>query len=795
MRDEMADSIKSVIKWIPFVIIGTIVLGLITEALFLAVENGIRGVGFNLQGATIWDFLSPQMVVYGFTEVGIILVLNMIYGTGGILKASKRMLGGKAERVEGALENSRWMEDKERDTLFPHTEFSKLSELTKDGIPLKAVYNSKTKDMDINIIPPAHGIIIGATGSGKTTTFVNPVVQILGRAKAGSSMICTDPKGELFQMHSKLLSENGYKCMVLDLRDPYSSFRWNPLGSIYDTYQEYLTKGDDIMEHLDSINDYPDFKLAHDKSQFKDGEPWYEWEGVAYAVRIDLINKARIEKQKLFDECYEDLNDLISVICPIENEKDPVWEKGARSIIMATALAMLEYSADPKLEMTKDKFCFYNINKAVSNSSNEFAALKDFFEGRSKLSKAVGLSKQVLSAADQTLSSYMSIAFDKLSMFNDEGLCALTSATDIRPDEFADRPTALFLKIPDEKDTRHALAAVFILCIYKALIKVASSREDLSLPRNVFFLLDEFGNMPKIDKFDKMITVGRSRKIWFEMIVQSFAQLKNVYGETVADIVKGNCGIKLFIGSNDMPTCEEFSKLCGNMTVRTQSVSSGMMDKSGNINVSTQLQQRPLIYPNELTRLNSAKSTGNSIVVTFNNYPLMTKFTPSYKCPLYEMGQMDLSDVRANVFFGDDVFYDLDERNYLILDGGEEKEGEDEDDIFSENEDGDAPENEADDAYMNEADDSLDNEDGDASENEAGAAFEIDEDVSLDTEKADGEIKEMDLADTTDLKDRKEEEANMGVEEKPVNYEDALALTAELMADFMSTEEDLAEAI
>ena len=680
MTDEMQDMGKKLLKWIPIVLVGIVLLGAMTETMFYGLSNYFSTGTFSFSGADIGHIITPNTLVFGAAEVALILVAVVLNSNASGLRASKNMLNSKAERVEGSLENSRWMEEKERNELFPKTQFSKLGSLKKDGIPLYAVYNSKKKDMDINIISPAHGIIIGATGSGKTTTFVNPVVQILGRCAAGSSMICTDPKGELFQLHSKLLSEHGYNCMVLDLRDPYSSFRWNPLGSIYDTYQEYLHKGDDILEHTDSIDDYPDLKLAHDRGAFSEDEPWYEWEGTAYAVRIDLINKARVERQKLFDECYEDLNDLISVICPIENEKDPVWEKGARSIIMATALAMLEDSEDPKLEMTKDKFCFYNINKAISNSEDEFAALKDFFEGRSKLSKAVGLSKQVLSAADQTLSSYMSIAFDKLSMFNDEGLCALTSATDIRPETFAEKPTALFLKIPDEKDTRHALAAVFILCIYKALIKVASAREDLSLPRNVFFILDEFGNMPKIDKLDKMITVGRSRKIWFEMIVQSFAQLKNVYGETIADIVKGNCGIKLFIGSNDMPTCEEFSKLCGNMTVKTQSVSSGLKDKTGNINISTSIQQRPLIYPNELTRLNNAKSTGNSIVVTFNNFPLMTKFTPSYKCPLYEIGQMDLTDVRANVFFGDEIYYDLDERNYLVLDGeGEAEDGETDD--------------------------------------------------------------------------------------------------------------------
>ncbi len=676
LKDEAVDYLKLVRKWVPIAALGSVILGLITMAVLTALSHSMSGEPFGLVPSDIGVIVSPMALVYGFVEIVIVYIFSLVYGYGGTARASRRMLNGDVERVEGALENSRWMEDNERDELFPRTKFSELSKLKKDGIPLFAVYNTKKKDMDINIIPPAHGIIIGATGSGKTTTFVNPVVQILGRAKAGSSMICTDPKGELFQMHSKLLSENGYNCMVLDLRDPYSSFRWNPLGGIYDTYQEYIHMGDGIYEHNDTLADCPELKPVRDASAFEEGEPWYEWKGQAWNDGEELLNKIRIEKQKLYDACYEDLNDLVSVLCPIENEKDPVWEKGARSIIMAICLAMLEDSEDPKLEMTKEKFCFYNINKAIGNSADEYAALKDYFEGRDKLSKAAGLSRQVLAAATQTLSSYMSIALDKLSMFNDEGLCALTSATDIKPEEFAERPTALFLKIPDEKDTRHALAAVFILCIYKALIKVASAREDLSLPRNVFFLLDEFGNMPKIDKFDKMITVGRSRKIWFEMIVQSFAQLKNVYGETVADIVKGNCGIKLFIGSNDIPTCEEFSKMCGNMTVRTQSVSQGLKDQTGNINISSQVQTRPLIYPSDLTRLNNAKSTGNSIVVTFNNFPLKTKFTPSYKCPLYEMGQMDLTDVRSNAFFGDDIFYDLEERNYLVLDEESEEDEE-----------------------------------------------------------------------------------------------------------------------
>ncbi len=654
--------VKKILLWAVAALAAVAVLGFVLNTLIVNLGTVLT----EGSAAAFWEpelFLDYRTYLYGLVGVVLLVLLYFLFANDAT-KRGRRMLRGKAKGVESALENSRFMTDKERDFNFKPYRFTKLNEEKKDGIPVRAVYSAKKKELEINLASPMHGLIIGATGSGKTTTFINPMIQILGASSAGSSMICTDPKGELFQMHSGTLTDRGYKVMVLDLRDPYSSFRWNPLEDLYDRYQQYLKLGEEIYKRRDDVNQ-SGLKLKNAPEEY--GELWYEYEGTAYAVRKELLTEIKIAKQKIYDEVYEDLNDLISVICPIESQDDPVWEKGARSIIMATCLAMLEDSEYPELEMTREKFCFYNVNKAIGNSDNNFEQLRNYFAGRSPLSKAVNLSKQVLSAAENTLASYMSIAFDKLSMFNDEGLCALTSATDIDPSLFANQPTALFLKIPDEKDTRHALAAVFVLCIYKALIKVASSREDLSLPRNVYFILDEFGNMPKIDKFDKMITVGRSRKLWFNMVVQSYAQLNNVYGDTVADIIKSNCGMKMFIGSNDIETCKEFSELCGNMTVSTSSVSSSTGDKSGQINVSTQLQTRPLIYPSELQKLNNKTDTGNAIIVTFGNYPLKTKFTPSYKCPLYKFSTMDLTDVRANAFFGDEVFYDLAERNYIVL--------------------------------------------------------------------------------------------------------------------------------
>ena len=644
-------------------VLGAGILGFLLKNVFASLNDIINGKGLKFNFGYLLDWETWAIGV-GVVAVLIIIFWNSVFSrdrTKGLFGK-----GGKNDDVESVLENSRFMTDKERDKLFPAFTYKEIGERKKDGVPLRAIMNGK--DLEINVQPGVHSLVIGSTGSGKTTTFINPMIQLIGASKAGSSMVMTDPKGELFDLHSKFLHDRGYDVLVLDLRDTYSSSRWNPLESIWDMYQEYLAAGKGIKAHKDSMDNYPDLKRID--GDVPEGTLWMEWQGKAYADAYHCQSDITVAKQKIYDEMYEDLSDLISGIVPITNEKDPLWEKGARSIVLATCLAMLEDSEDPRLGMSKEKFNFFNLNKILTNSQNEYEALKNYFEGRSQLSQAYTLSRQVLAAAEQTMSSYMSITFDKLSLFNDRGICGLTSATDIHAEQFAARPTALFLKIPDEKDTRHGLASLFILSLYKALIKVASGREDLSLPRNVYFIMDEFGNMPKIEKFDKMITVGRSRKIWFNMVVQSYSQLNNIYGEGVADVVKSNCGMKMFIGSNDIGTCKEFSELCGNKTVRTSSTSVNMGSREGDVNVSNSIQTRPLIYPSELQKLNNKQSTGNAIIVTFGNYPIKTKYTPSYKCEFYKFGRMDMTDVRSHVFRAEEAFYDIDARNKLILGNG-----------------------------------------------------------------------------------------------------------------------------
>ena len=70
---------------------------------------------------------------------------------------------GKLKQVETNLENSRWMNDSERDKIFTPHKYSKLGEVKKDGIPVMAKLTDKDKDMKVVFNSPCHSLVIGST--------------------------------------------------------------------------------------------------------------------------------------------------------------------------------------------------------------------------------------------------------------------------------------------------------------------------------------------------------------------------------------------------------------------------------------------------------------------------------------------------------------------------------------------------------------------------------------------------------------------------------------------------------
>ena len=600
----------------------------------------------------VFDFkITPELLIakntflYGFELFAVFMVINIFNWYKGIGKNPKKLMQvkeGNQNEIYTGLEQAHFETQKEIETNFNTVSYDDLPNLDIEGIPIIA--EEGKKDYKITFAKPAHTLIIGTTGSGKTTTFINPTVQILANTKGKPSMLISDPKGELYALHAKSLIKRGYDVKVLDLRNPYCSIRWNPLEKPYEMYQEMLSLEDKVV-----VNEEEGYYVFEDKIYYDVNE-----KNAAVQVR----------KQAIFDEVYEDLNDICSVLCPVKSKNEPIWESGAKNFILAITLAMLEDSEKPELGMTKEKFNFYNVMKIATNTQNDCEDLIEYFAGRSPISKSVSLSKQVLDASDKTRGSYLSTIFDKLSLFSDMSICSLTSANEIELGEIATKPTALFLQIPDEKETRHTLAGMVILQTYKALVAKANTYPDLSLPRSVYLLLDEFGNLPQIHKLEQMITVGRSRRIWLALVVQSYAQLAKVYDDKSADIIKSNCNIQIFIGTTDLKTIDEFSKKCGNYSIIQKNVS--FSSSNSGVGSSISVKERPLIYPTELQQLNSAKDMGNAIVNIFGFPPVKSKFTPSFKTRHFVLEKTNQLLSQGKYFNEEKVFYNMLERNIKV---------------------------------------------------------------------------------------------------------------------------------
>jgi len=208
--------------------------------------------------------------------------------------------------------------------------------------------------------------------------------------------------------------------------------------------------------------------------------------------------------------------------------------------------------------------------------------------------------------------------------------------------------------------------------LYKKLVELANNYPESKLPRRVYFLLDEFANLPKIEKIDTMITVSRSRNIFFSLVIQSFSQLNAKYGDDVAATLKGNCPIKIFIGTDDAKTCEEFSKLCGDITLETTSTSeSRQKDDKGkeNPNKTTSLSttSRPLIYPDELGHLGSKDGTGEMIVKILNEFPIRTNSTMYWATPMFDHIKVVQDYVPSRSLNEAEVAYSIANRNNFIF--------------------------------------------------------------------------------------------------------------------------------
>lgn len=624
-----------------------------------------------------------------------IVIVLLVVGSVGVIDLMK-VLDGKTKKKDSSKAEDKVKDTKGRETTqffnrdfltnedlkktsgFNYNTLSSIRSSKTDGILIRA--EEEHGRMDINFVKPIHTLVVGTTSSGKTYRFVIPSLQLMSMTAAKPSFVITDPKGELYDKCANKFAEEGYDVKVINLRDPFSSVQWNPLSYPYDMYQRSFHLEKEVKVHPPGDNP-KQYNLIIQRPFDYMQTTWFEFNNFAYADKDKLENDMRVTSRELQDKTFTALNDICSTLAPIESTKDPSWERTAQKLIQAVMLAMLEDSRIPELGMTREKYNLYNVYKICNmtdSGRDTYATLKKYlFNYRSKFSKVHDLASTALNNAESTTKNYMGFVSSKTALFSDTGISFLTAHTEIDFVNMDEKPTAIFLIIPDEIRTRYPLAILFVTQLYKKLVDKAQSIGG-ELKRHVYFMLDEFGNMPKFPEFGSIMTVGRSRGIFFELCVQSYSQLYQVYGQDEGKIIKDNCPIQIYIASEDTTTNKEFSELLGKKTiVETNENKSKGPDGKESTSTSSVVKSIPIAYPEELMSFRDKKQI---VIKTFEpNACLKTIITPAYESKIYNMSRVYGQYQEKRMFDEDQVYYDIKQRNSILA---KQNEDDDDDDLF-----------------------------------------------------------------------------------------------------------------
>ena len=431
-------------------------------------------------------------------------------------------------------------------------------------------------------MPFIHELYIGTTGSGKTTTCIEPQLRAISSQKNKPNLFISDPKGEIFLHNVKHLKDNGYNVQVLNFKNPKYSNSWNPLEEIYLKQMEIphigenakVVKGNDVdpslrkMGTIDSFNE--GFHIVYNGVAF----PSYE------------LYKEYIESRKYLTHSQVTLltNQICRQLFPEDTtSNDKSWNNGAREFFNGIMLALLDDAIIPGKQFTKEMFNMSTLNDVYTlvqkydsedifdfehfSSDDNTAKFKKFKKGKSK--EAIDKIELVSEAPPKTKKGYLSTCESLIDRWMNGHIFSLTTETNINLDD-SKSPIALFIITRDYDKSDNMVAGLFLNWVYNKFLEKAEKEDridGINGGRPIHFMLDEFANIPAIPDFEIKIATSRSRNMWFHIYLQSYEQLESVYGQKVAGIIFDNCNQQSFLGSQSVESKQRFSNECGKKTV------------------------------------------------------------------------------------------------------------------------------------------------------------------------------------------------------------------------------------
>lgn len=415
------------------------------------------------------------------------------------------------------------------------------SGLSIDGGIAVSYERSKFRESVACITDDVHILIIGATRSGKTRCLV--IQSICALALAAEGMVVNDPKGELYHYTHSFLESMGYMVQVVDFNNPKKSCRYNPLQMI-----------------------------------------------------IDAVNENRIDDAQTYTW------DFVTFLVEKNDHSEPIWSNGEMSVIAAAVMCVVYDNRDrPEYQNLTNVYNFIaNMCKPV-NKVLPIDAYMDKLPDSHPAKKLMAIAKL---APDKMGGSFYTAALTTLRLFITNDIYNMTKESEFSlSDVGAKLKQALFFILPDQKTTYYPIVTLLVSQQYEQLVTYAKKCGN-RLPHRVNYILDEFGNFAAISDFQTKMTVAGGYGVRWNLFIQDFNQLIDVYGQEVAKIIQGNCHYWIYLHSQDNSTNEEISKSMGKYTTSTYSLG-GSTQKYAAPSSSTniQLSERSLLNPDEVAKI------------------------------------------------------------------------------------------------------------------------------------------------------------------------------------------------
>lgn len=339
-------------------------------------------------------------------------------------------------------------------------------------------------------------LIIGGSGAGKTFYEAKPNIM-----QMNSSIIVTDPKGEILRSTGQMLKDNGYNVKVINLLEMEKSNCYNPFS--------YIREETDVVKLVTNIMSNTTPKDAQASDPF-----WDKAEG--------LFLQALFYYVWLEEEPHK--RNMGSVLKLLSEAK--VAEKGKISDL------------DRRMQILEHK----------SPLGENHPAVKQY--------------NKCMWGAGDTVRSIIISANSRLATLENKQVLRLLSKDELKLEEIGigvngdgKTKTALFCVIPDSDKTYNFIIGMLYTQIFQELYYQADFCCGGRLPVHTTFLLDEFANVALPDDYCSLLSTMRSREISSIIIIQNLAQIKALFKDTW-ETIPGNCDTLVYLGGNEQSTHE-----------------------------------------------------------------------------------------------------------------------------------------------------------------------------------------------------------------------------------------------